>query len=72
MVPDSVQKASGDALPPHQTEDPDATDATDGFFGHCGAAPGSVALHEILLVNVFGFLWLLQDPKGLKNMIRVQ
>lgn len=68
LVPDSVQKASGDALPPHQTEDPDATDATEGFFRHGRAAPGSVALHEILLVHVFGFLWLLQHTKGLENI----
>ncbi len=68
LVPDSVQKASGDSLPPHQTESPDATDTTDGFFRHGRAAPGSVVLHEILLVHVFGFLLLLQHPKSLCNI----
>ncbi len=68
LVPDSVQKASGDSLPPHQTESPDATDTTDGFFRHGRAAPGSVVLHEILLVHVFGCLLLLQHPESLCNI----
>lgn len=65
LVPDSVQKTCCDALSPHQTEDPDTADTTNGFFWDSGAAPSSVVLHEVLLVHVFRFLGLLQHPKGL-------
>lgn len=67
-VPGCVQQACGNALPPHQTEDPDATDATEGFLRDSRAAPGPVVLHEVLLAHVFAFLWLLQHTIGLQNI----
>lgn len=52
-LPDGVQHAGGDALPPGQTEHPDPANPTESRLWDSGAAPGPVSLHEVILRHVF-------------------
>lgn len=63
--PETLDHARGDALPSHQTEDPDAADATEGWLRVGGAAPGTLTLKHHLLS--FRALWhrLLYHPVAL-------
>lgn len=62
--PDCVQHAGGDALSPGRPEDPDATDAAQSRFWNGGAAPGPVALQDVVPQSL-GCSRLLHHPVGL-------
>lgn len=61
IVPDRVQHACGNTLSSGQAEHPDPADTTEGRFWDCGAAPGSVALHEVIFGHVLCSVWLLKN-----------
>lgn len=65
--PDSVQHAGRDVLSSGQTEHPDATDAAQRRLRDGGAAPGPVALHEVVAFHVLVLLRLLQNSVRLEG-----